>query len=101
YDNGTSFSAPLVSRYAQILFDYYPFADTNMVKALLIHFAERRDIFDDFDFDYKFTGFGEPNIKNAVYASNSATYLYQGIMDSDNYEYVKFHIPDKFMSSSY
>lgn len=96
YDNGTSFSSPIISRYAQMLFDYYPFAKTNLVKALLIHFSEKREIFEDFDFDFKFTGFGEPLIQNALYASNSATYLYQGNLDMNNYDYVKFNIPKAF-----
>ncbi|WP_426476006.1 S8 family peptidase [Chryseobacterium sp. CBSDS_008] len=98
YDNGTSFSSPLVSRYSQMLFDYYPFANTNLVKALLIHFSEKREIFEDFDFDYKFTGFGEPNINKTIYADNSATYLYQGNLDLDNYDYVKFNIPHQFVN---
>lgn len=100
YDNGTSFSSPIISRYAQMLFDYYPFAKTNLIKALLIHFAEKREIFENFDFDFKFTGFGEPLIQNALYASNTATYLYQGSLDTDNYDYVKFNIPNVFSDPS-
>lgn len=96
YDNGTSFSSPIISRYAQMLFDYYPFAKTNLIKALLIHFAEKREIFENFDFDFKFTGFGEPLIQNALFANNTATYLYQGELDMDNYDYVKFNIPQIF-----
>lgn len=97
YDNGTSFSSPIISRYAQILFDHYPFAKTILIKALLIHFAEKRNIYDDIDFDFKFTGFGEPSIKNALYANTSATYLYQGNLDMDNYDYAKFNIPCQFL----
>lgn len=100
YDNGTSFSSPIVSRYAQMLLDYYPFANTNLIKALLIHFAERRDIYDDFEFDYKFTGFGEPNINKAIYANSAATFLYQGNLDLNNYDYIKFNIPRKFSDSN-
>lgn len=96
YDNGTSFSSPIISRHAQMLFDYYPFAKTNLIKALLIHFAEKREVFENFDFDFKFTGFGEPLIQNALYANKTATYLYQGELDMDNYDYVKFNIPDIF-----
>ncbi|WP_312923218.1 S8 family peptidase [Empedobacter brevis] len=96
YDNGTSFSSPIISRYAQMLFDYYPFAKTNLIKALLIHFAEKREIFENFDFDFKFTGFGEPLIQDALYANKTATYLYQGELDMINYDYVKFNIPNIF-----
>lgn len=99
YDNGTSFSSPIVSRYAQILFDYYPFANTNLIKALLIHFAEQREVYENFVFDHKYTGFGEPIIANALYADTSATYLYQGNLDSDNYEYIKFNIPEQFVNA--
>src|SRR5690606_21546865 len=100
YDNGTSFSSPIVSRYAQMLYDYYPFAKTNLIKALLIHFAEKREIFENFDFDFKFTGFGEPIIENALFANNTATYLYQGSLDMDNYDYVKFNIPNSFADAN-
>lgn len=96
YDNGTSFSSPIVSRYAQILFDYYPFANVNLIKALLIHFSEKRNISENFEFDYKYTGFGEPIIERAMYANNAATYLYQGNLDTNNYEYIKFNIPYQF-----
>ena len=99
YDNGTSFSSPIVSRYAQILFDYYPFANTNLIKALLIHFSEKRNVFENFEFDYKYTGFGEPIIEKAIYANDSATYLYQGNLDVDNYEYIKFNIPEQFANA--
>ena len=96
YNNGTSFSSPIISRYAQMLFDYYPFAKTNLIKSLLIHFSEKREIFDDFDFDFKYTGFGEPLIEQALYANSSATYLYQGNLDLNNYDYLKFNIPSQF-----
>lgn len=100
YDNGTSFSSPIISRYAQMLYDYYPFAKTNLIKALLIHFAEKREIFENFDFDFKFTGFGEPIIENALFANNTATYLYQGSLDMENYDYVKFNIPNSFADAN-
>ncbi|MDF2832815.1 S8 family peptidase [Chryseobacterium indoltheticum] len=101
YDNGTSFSSPIVSRYAQILFDYYPFANVNLIKALLIHFSEKRNVSENINFDFKFTGFGEPIIDKALYAYNSATFLYQGNLDSDNYDYIKFNIPNQFVNKNF
>lgn len=44
-DNGTSFSAPIIAQYAQRLFDLYPSSDTNLVKALLFHFAKEKQSF--------------------------------------------------------
>ena len=100
YDIGTSFSSPLISRYCQMLLDYYPFATSNMVKSLLYHFAKRNNIHNGIDYDMKYTGFGEPNIDNALYAGTSATYLYQGSLDSNNYTFIRFDVPQIFNDAS-
>ena len=75
---GTSFSAPLISQYAQQLFDIYPNSDPNLVKALLCHFSETRLVYDEITDDLiKFIGFGEPAISNAISAkANNAAYIY-------------------------
>lgn len=93
---GTSFSAPIISQYAQRLFDLYPNSDPNIVKALLCHFSEPRLVYDEITDDLiKFTGFGEPNIENAIAASNhNAAYIYEGLLDQDNYQYISFDIPN-------
>jgi hypothetical protein len=94
-DVGTSYSAPLIAKYAQKLFDTYPTSDPNLVKGLLCHFTEFRDnhkiLTDSTD---TYSGFGEPNIEKAIRAGNfNAAYIYEGQLDQDNYQYINFHIP--------
>ena len=59
---GTSYAAPLVSQYAARLFDAYPEATPNLVRALLCHFAE--SVYCPTPGlpinDHDFCGFGEP-----------------------------------------
>lgn len=44
---GTSHSAPIISNYAQQLFDFYPNATPNLIKSLLCHFSSPRLIHDE------------------------------------------------------
>lgn len=96
YATGTSYAAPLVAQYAARLFDAYPNASANLVRALLCHFAdsvlcpepgnplER----------HHFCGFGEPAIDSALYSqSAAAAMLFQGQLDPDNYLHIPFHVP--------
>ena len=101
-DNGTSHSAPIISQYAQRLFDAYPESDPNIVKALLCHFAESRNNHEQLDeADLCYAGFGEPVIERALRAdSNSAAYVYEGQLDQENYQYIGFHIPATLRSNN-
>lgn len=101
-DIGTSFSAPIVSQYAQRLFDLYPNSDPNLVKALLCHFTEKRGIHDEvFSDSLNYTGFGEPIIQNAIQAHNyNAAFIYEGELDQENYEIIKFHVPKSLGDSN-
>lgn len=94
-DNGTSYSAPIISQYAQKLFDAYPQSAPNLVKGLLCHFAEPRNNHDELnESGLNYVGFGEPNINRALTAGNfNAAYIYEGQLDQDNYQYIGFHIP--------
>ncbi len=94
-DNGTSHSAPLISQYAQRLFDCYPDSDPNLVKGLLCHFSEQRSIHSELtDEERKYIGFGEPNISSAITAGeHNAAYIYEGQLDQENYQFIPFHIP--------
>lgn len=94
-DNGTSYSAPLVSMYAQKLFDSYPESDPNLVKGLLCHFTEPRNRHEELtESNEIYTGFGEPNIDDALQAGEfNAAYIYEGQLDQENYQFIKFHIP--------
>jgi hypothetical protein len=95
-DNGTSFSAPIISQNAQKLFDYYPDSDPNLVKGLLCHFAEPRGVHTGLTGSFSdYVGFGEPNIDNALVAGdNNAAYIYEGLLNQTEYQYVSFHVPD-------
>jgi len=99
-DNGTSHSAPLVSQYAQRLFDCYPNSEPNLVKALLCHFSEPRAVHEELTGgNSKYLGFGEPNIERAILAGNfNAAYIYEGHLDQENYQYISFHVPSTLSS---
>ncbi|WP_231424674.1 S8 family peptidase [Pedobacter sp. Leaf250] len=94
-DNGTSFSAPLISQFAQRLFDLYPKSNPNLIKSLLYHFCETRNVPKTVTANHKhYVGFGEPIIERAEFATaNSGAFIYEGKLDQDNYQFVKFHIP--------
>jgi hypothetical protein len=95
-DNGTSYSAPIISQYAQQLFDCYPESDPNLVKGLLCHFSESRSIHDEIiDSERNYVGFGEPNLLNAIKASDhNAAFICEGQLDQENYQFIPFHVPN-------
>lgn len=101
-DIGTSHSAPLISQYAQRLFDIYPTSDPNLVKALLCHFSDTRFIHDEIsDNPEYYVGFGEPLINHAIEShNNNAAFIYEGQLDQDNYQYISFHIPSSLASEN-
>lgn len=101
-DVGTSFAAPLISQYAQRLFDFYPSSDANLVKALLCHFTDDRNKPDEMlDENIYYVGFGEPNIELALRASkNNSAYIYEGSLDQENYQFITFHVPQKFAKTN-
>jgi hypothetical protein len=94
-DNGTSFSAPLISQYAIRLFDAYQKASPNLIKALLCHFSEKRLIPDNMELPSEnFIGFGEPVVDSSLFnTDHSAAYVYEGDLSITKYQYIKFHIP--------
>ena len=101
-DVGTSHSAPLISQYAQKLFDFYPKADPNLIKALLCHFSETRFIHEEIsDLSENYIGFGEPNISHAIQShNNNAAFIYEGQLDQENYQYISFHVPSSLASNN-
>jgi len=100
-DCGTSFSAPLVSQFVVRLIDAFPTASTNLIKALLYHFAQKRAIPRAIiSPGHFYTGFGEPRIDNAIYsAPNTLSYIYEGFLDAQEYLFVAFSIPKSFGSA--
>jgi hypothetical protein len=101
-DNGTSHSAPIISQYAQQLFDCYPDSDPNLVKGLLCHFSEGRSTHDEItDSERNFVGFGEPNLLNALKAGDhNAAFIYEGQLDQENYQFIPFHIPNTLAANN-
>ena len=101
-DVGTSFSAPLVSQYVIRLIDAFPGASTNLIKALLYHFAQKRAIPSTILNPHNFyTGFGEPDIEQSLSsAPNAFSYFFEGAIEQSNYQYVGFHIPKVFKSNN-
>lgn len=101
YDAGTSYAAPLVAQYAARLFDAYPGATPNLVKALLCHFTTKISVPRPGPpvEDHHFCGFGEPNVDATLYtAANSVTYLFQGELTKDQYTYIPFHLPQALVA---
>ncbi|GAA4910578.1 MAG: hypothetical protein C0154_02995 [Mucilaginibacter sp.] len=101
-DVGTSFSAPIISQFVVRLMDAFPDATTNLIKALLFHFAEKRSIPSTILNPHTFyTGFGEPHIENSISsAPNTFSYFFEGVLDQQRYQYVGFHIPSIFKTRS-
>jgi hypothetical protein len=96
YGIGTSYSAPVVAQYAARLFDAYPDATPNLVRALLCHFAD--PVLTPLPGTpveaYHMCGFGEPNVENALYStSESVSFVYNGEMSKDTYLHIPFHVP--------
>jgi hypothetical protein len=97
YGMGTSYAAPLVSQYAARLFDAYPEATPNLVRALLCHFAEpvHCPVPGEPVQDHDFCGFGEPNIEGAMFAGACGTaFLFNGDIPKDHYVFIPFYIPE-------
>lgn len=101
-DNGTSYSAPIIAQYAQMLFDLYPECNPNLVRALLCHFTEQKSLPDKITGDYtNYLGFGEPVINDALMSKNyNAAYIYEGLLDQDNYQFITFHVPSSLVESN-
>jgi len=96
-DNGTSFAAPIIANIAAHLYDYYPMFGTNMIRALLIHNTIKRKMPSGVGLsDYCGTGYGEPILDSCIKTKgNACVYLYEGELNTQNYEYVSFYVPTK------
>lgn len=96
YGFGTSYAAPLISQYAARLFDAYPAATPNLVRALLCHFADAVNAPAPGDpiRARDFCGFGEPSVTRAMFAGeHSASYLFEGSIFKDHYLFIPFYVP--------
>jgi hypothetical protein len=94
YDVGTSFSAPLVSQGAARVLDRYPDASANLVRALLCHFARPAVAPATSLEPGVIEGFGEPQIESCLVSPyGSVTYIYEGSITADDYQFIQFHVP--------
>lgn len=103
YAVGTSYAAPLVAQFAARLFDAYPDATPNMVRALLCHFS--RPVLSPDPGQplaaHHFCGYGEPDIDRAMFAgANGTAYLFSGSVPVDHYLYIPFHVPQSLVDSA-
>ncbi|UOG08274.1 S8 family peptidase [Bacillus altitudinis] len=91
---GTSFSAPIVSSYAAELFEKIPDATPNLIKGLLIHFANHPTSSEFSRPLEDHLGFGEPNLGKCLESLNSkATYVHEGVIEGQTYYKIPFWIP--------
>jgi len=95
HGNGTSFSAPIITRLAAKLFERIPDASAPLIKAMLVHFSDLKDS-PNFSQDelVRFLGNGlpiSPQLTNSH--KHSQTYLYQGEMDYRDMIEVPFYVP--------
>lgn len=96
YGNGTSFSAPIVSRLAAHLFAAVPGASSSLVRAMLIHFASlpKNNGFDE-ELFLNLTGNGFPQIENLLSSNQwQQSFLYQGEVDYRKIHTIPFYVPE-------
>jgi hypothetical protein len=102
YDVGTSHSAPLVAQYAAILLDAYKPQRVTLAKALLCHFTIDRGIPASLTLAPKdLVGLGEPDLSKALFESpNRVTYIHEGAIEINHYEYITFHVPNSLATGT-
>lgn len=101
-NNGTSFSAPIVSQIAARLFKFYDDRSSNLIKALLVHFTDNISHHEVIDIKKEHqVGFGMPNFERAINAGkHTASYIYEGKVKNDEFTILKFHIPSIMASEN-
>lgn len=95
YDLGTSFAAPIISSYAAELFDLYPDASPNLIKGMLIHFANVPSSQNPYPRDInEHLGFGTTDINRCIESlKTQATYVHEGTLEQQTYYKIPFWIP--------
>jgi hypothetical protein len=92
-DNGTSFAAPLVSRYAAKLMQHFPRASPNLIKALLLNSIAYREFS---RFDKRIFGHGRPILENAMYSMPfKVTYYLESFVNMKHKKIIRFRVPEK------
>lgn len=96
YNNGTSFSAPLVTRLAAHLFAEIPNATSSLVRAMLIHFADIHAIPNLTEEEMiNLVGNGIPNPLSLVKSDRwSQNFLFQGTVSDRKIQKIPFYVPN-------
>lgn len=100
YGSGTSFAAPIVTRLAAKLFDAVPGATPELVRALLIHFA---DVVDEKSIPdlHHLVGNGHPDADRLLSSTQWAqTFVHVGALPYREMRRVAFYVPKGLCSRS-
>lgn len=96
YGNGTSFAAPLISKYAAQTFEYIENATPEFVRALLIHSANLAES-ESFDSEMaqKLMGNGLPDTTKLLTSDRwNQNYIYQGVIGYRKIIKIPFYVPN-------
>lgn len=96
YNNGTSFSAPLVTRLAAKIFELMPNANSAQVRAMLIHFADRPEFqLVDGQRASELYGHGIPNTESIIASSKwEQSFLFHGSIQDRKIQRIPFRVPE-------
>ncbi|WP_375786150.1 S8 family peptidase [Bradyrhizobium sp. Pha-3] len=103
YHSGTSFSAPLVSYKAAMLFENFPDSSANLVRALLALSAEHPDSAVDClgsdDAIFNLLGYGLPDVARALESEDNRVILFaEDALVADKFAVYEVPIPDVFQT---
>ena len=102
YYSGTSFAAPLVAHKAALLFDRFPNASANFVRALLALSADHPDLAvaclnGDKDAIFNLLGYGLPDVARALDSDDNRVILIaDDILPADKFAVYEVPIPEEF-----
>jgi hypothetical protein len=99
YDIGTSYAAPMVANLLARLSKTYPEAGSNLLKALLIHFARIPDEHSTLNMGEELKrsvyGKGVPDFLRCAYSTSScATYILEDSIGNDEIAWVPIYVPE-------
>lgn len=103
YHSGTSFAAPLVAYKAALLFERFPDASTNLVRALLALSAEHPDSavarLGGDDAVFNLLGYGLPDVARALESEDNRVILFaEDTLATDKFAVYEVPIPDVFQT---
>ncbi len=104
YHSGTSFAAPLVSYKAAMLFENFPDASANLIRALLALSAEHPDsaidcLGNDDDAIYNLLGYGLPDVARALESEDNRVIMFaEDTLAADKFAVYEVPVPDIFQT---